>query len=340
MAKIGPVEARDSLQSVDMNRESNDILDKQTKDDVKKATDLNQMEKVKPETTAHKAGRIIAGILGGLLLAAGIAAATVAVTATFGVAVGVLGTVAAFAGITGSSIAAGAAGCAGIGLITTSALLAPKHAEVPAQPEVKQGSKFISQNDFSLLKNAVDAIDEENKVTFDAQTLDEIKEDLKDQKVNVKAKHVAAEDDVEFSNNTYFVITGNIKLENGQPPKVEKNLFNTSNYIDFVDKVLQKENINSAEITEKNVQLVRMYLSEAILDENILILHGDSKQAFSNPQFQKELAGELLSRIDDQATEERGKSLALFIAAITPVDFDAMKNAVPEENLGNNIIKA
>ncbi len=96
----------------------------------KKLSKTEIFEEVKPETTGHKAGRIISGILGGLLLAAGIAAATVAVTATFDVVVGVLGTVAAFAGITGSSIAAGAAGCAGIGHITTSALLAPKHPEI------------------------------------------------------------------------------------------------------------------------------------------------------------------------------------------------------------------
>ncbi len=148
MSRLSSVSGSESFNPVSMEEGVNEnLLDDKLKKDVKDSTDLSKIEKLNSETTAHKAGRIIAGILGGLLLAAGIAAATVAVTATFGVAVGVLGTLAAFAGITASGIAAAAAGCAGIGLITTSALLAPKDPSAMAESDSAKAENKIS--DFS-----------------------------------------------------------------------------------------------------------------------------------------------------------------------------------------------
>ncbi len=150
MSKLGSVNENANLNNISLNTNTEGAgVDKKIKDKVSSITHIDNIESVKPEGVGHKAGRIIAGILGGLLLAAGIAAAVVATTASFGVAAGILGTVAAFTGITGASIAAGTAGTAGIALITTSALLAPKHLQdtpVPVEtkePNQAEGSKQI-----------------------------------------------------------------------------------------------------------------------------------------------------------------------------------------------------
>ncbi len=326
------------------------LIDDNIRDSLKSITDINKFEELKPETTGHKAGRIIAGVLGGLLLAAGIAAAAVAVTATLGVAVGVLGTVAAFAGITATSIAAGSAGCAGIGLITTSALLAPKHAEVPASAAAQEkmpSSKYVSQKNIELLRNAADSIDEENKVSFDEEALEKIKGELKDKNVNVVAPHVEPEEggDLEFKNYSYFVITSNLNVDpvNGSVT-IDKKSFASAVYENFVSMILEKEKIEDAEINKKNVQIVRMYLTENVLNKDVTLtdLDNDKKRkAFNNPQFQKELANELISHIGDFDSEHYTKCLALFIAALTPVNLDeADNNEISQEDVSNSMIEA
>ena len=102
----------------------NDILDEELKKNFAEVTDLKNMEQLKsdlnakPESTMHKVGRFLSGILGGLLVAAGIAVAAVA---TCGIGVGVA--------------------AAGIGLIATSVALRPKNPGATAQQLDLQGMK-------------------------------------------------------------------------------------------------------------------------------------------------------------------------------------------------------
>ena len=75
--------ANDSINmSVDAEHNENSMFSFDTKEKYEKVTDLKNMEDMneikapKPESTMHKVGRFLSGILGGLFLAAGLAAAT------------------------------------------------------------------------------------------------------------------------------------------------------------------------------------------------------------------------------------------------------------------------
>ncbi len=224
---------QENLQPIEKKSGDNEIINKQTRDSIKETTNIKNIEKIVPESTGHKVGRIIAGILGGLLLAAGIAAATVAVTATLGVAVGVLGTVAAFAGITGSSIAAGAAGCAGIGLITTSALLAPKHSEDFADDRISEAENSAQEN--QEIKN-------EPEETVDLKNIDFSKN---------KAKSI-------FDS----MVSRIIDVETGRIDTKATNQTVYQNILFFVSTVLYESNIKDENVTNQSIAAVKQAVTQ------------------------------------------------------------------------------
>ncbi len=343
MSQVGALQGNGNDQQVKLNTVQNAVNNdlQKVKDKVEEVTNINKLQDVKAESTGHKAGRIISGILGGLLLAAGIAAAVVATTATFGAAAGILGTVAAFTGITGASIAAGTAGTAGIALITTSALLAPKHAGDAAVA----GGGYLSDKEIDLLTSAIDKIDNKHKVSFDENALEVIKEDLRDIKVEVEDRNADDEVDLSFKNTSYYVTTGNIVITDidradGAPQLVDKQVFDAGPYEKFVSQILQREHIDSPQINKKNVLLVRKYLAESINTDEILPENKKAKLALNNPKIQKQLAKALMDNFGKYNDEQYTKCLALFIAAIAPVDFDFENNPDVEEDLNNSMIRA
>ncbi len=102
------------------NDDSRMSIDSETKNKINEHTSLDKMENLggskppKPESTLHKVGRFLSGIIGGLLLAAGIAAATIA---SCGIAVGVA--------------------AAGIGLIAGATALRPKNPDALKNTDVQ-----------------------------------------------------------------------------------------------------------------------------------------------------------------------------------------------------------
>ncbi len=221
---------------------------------------------------------------------AGIAAATVAVTATFGVAVGVLGTAAAFAGITASSITAGAAGCAGIGLIATSALIAPKHAEVPA-----------------------DDIKEE-------VTADDIKEEevpapeIKKETVDIKK--------IDFTSSvakTMFdmMLSKLIDTKTGRLNAEYINKRARTLYIGyFVKNVLQKAQIQTDKVSDESVATVKQAINQCIkkiIDNNDI--NKNDAEIFNKKEFKTELLNELKN--DDDISIDNKILIDIFIKAIS-----------------------
>ncbi len=343
-----------SLQSIDLNDDNNKNINKETSDNYKKVANMTNFEGVKAETTGHKAGRIIAGILGGLLLAAGIAAAAVAVTATLGVAVGVLGTVAAFAGITGSSIAAGAAGAAGIGLITTSALLTPKHPDEPAVqkeveeiivvPENKGSAKEINkslldENKLFVFKKAVPFlvkvekkeanIDNEPKIDFKANIDNEanIAKELDSIKVDPENDFTIKIDLLNtFCQATYFQCEGkdsDIKI--GQYAKKESDQATAEScYIVFTKSVLKKVGITDFNLSKKNVLLVRQAISQCVKTA----IKGDAYlpylPAYGSEDFQKDLLKNIQNNLKNYKSDEDKAALKIYVAAMTAGDLDEL----------------
>ncbi len=123
MAKIGEGLNIPQNLTVAQNENKNDPIPENVKEDYQKINVVDTMEKAEPApASSGRARKIIAGIVGALLTAVGIAAAAASVLATAGISLGIMAGAAAFVGgITGTSIIAGVSGCAGIGLIAGSA---------------------------------------------------------------------------------------------------------------------------------------------------------------------------------------------------------------------------
>ncbi len=334
MSRLSAVSGRESLQSISMDEDVNkNLLDENVKKDVKDATDLSKIEKLNSETTAHKAGRIIAGILGGLLLAAGIAAAAVAVTATLGVAVGVLGTVAAFAGITATSIAAGAAGTAGIALIATSAHMAPAHPEVPSQHGSGDAEKVLEEKKIDFLKKGVSEIGKNGAVKFAGDDV------VADTAVKMKKLYIHYDPEVFNGNAMSLCMAIDNKLKNSDGDDLISTV--RDNKIDlacanFVEETLSKHDINSKELNAENILTVRRSLQEYFASMSGNNQYGELANKLNNGYFQQKFAEALIQTLGTQRNESDRKAVEIFIAAIAISDLDELDTAFTKEE--NNLV--
>ncbi len=275
-------------------------VDDKTKTVQEKISEINNLEKVEPESTGHKAGRIIAGILGGLLLAAGIAAATVAVTASLGVAAGVLGTVAAFAGITGSSIAAGAAGAAGIGLITTSALLSPKHLQDSHVPLEAKETKAVS------VQNPVEMPNPNVEFSY-----------------KVKGKYGGLINFVDAK-------TGELRREDYLPRTAALLA------IIFLEHVFEEAHISTEKVTKEGVEAIKNALNQCGEEVKSNKEYGyDRLDAFNKKEFRSALSEFMKEALPDLKAEKDRVIINTFIKALSSDD-----NQAPQEQQNNDIIFA
>ncbi len=317
---LNEVERSSSLKTIDLNDEN-----------LQKVTDMKNLEGVKAETTGHKAGRIIAGILGGLLLAAGIAAAAVAVTATLGVAVGVLGAVAAFAGITATSITAGAAGCAGIALIATSAHMAPGHPEVPAEHGSGDAEKALEEKRLDFLKKGVSEIANKGAVKF-------TDEDLSATSIKMNKLHIHY-DPEEFGSNVFmFCMNVNDKLKNSDGNDLISIV--RDNKIDlvcasFVKDTLTNHNINSLELNADSILTVRRSMQQFFCTMVGNKEYGALAEKLQDGNFQQKFAESLIQTLGTRRNGDDRKAVEIFIAAIAIRDLDELGTAFKkeEENL-------
>ncbi len=236
---------------------NNNEITKEQKNNYENTTKIDNLAGV-AKSSSGKAGRIIAGILGGILLAVGIAAATVAVTASFGVAAGILGTAAAFMGITGASVTAGAAGAAGIGLITCSAL-SPKHPEVPAE---NHGVKNTST---------------ETKVNAE---------------LNVNEKQFLS--DKNISNKISAIISSYDDTGKDDPVNIP-SVFNRKLIKVIVENVLGKANIDATKVSQEGVDAIKKAIDNSCKtmkadkdEKNVAIAN-----KFDNPDYKNKIAKQL-----------------------------------------------
>ena len=228
------------------------IIDAGFKKNIENETSMEKMEKLggpkppKPESTMHKVGRYLTGILGGLLLAAGVAAAVAATVASFGLAAGVVATAAAAVvgavGVTGASVAAGVAGAAGIGFIAGSAAMKPKEPEALLQQEPREMQTV-------------------NLTEFGAEETDTIKNAL-------KAKYDAEPALIQSDSNVGEKIGKLVESIEGEPVyEVDKSLAKPDDIKSCVKGILSENGIQKLEVNEKNMLLVRhaidTYLGES-----------------------------------------------------------------------------
>ncbi len=282
--------------NVNNNNENN--IDDKIKTEQKKLSSMVNFEKVSTETTGHKAGRIIAGILGGLLLAAGIAAATVAVTATLGVAVGVLGTVATFAGITGSSIAAGAAGAAGIGLITSSALLAPKHLQ-------------------------------ESHVSVELEEQNPAEDTVPVERANPNVK---------FSDNVtmyYRIMLPQFINRQTQSLEIENNLPAVGAMLvkNLVVEVFKEAKVSTEKVTEEGVAAVRNALNQSGEIFKSHSIYGKYVNVLNKQEVKNALAEFMKEALPDLKAEKDRVMINTFIQALSSDD-----NQEPQEQQPQNVL--
>ena len=221
-------------------KENEDILSPEIKKSYENETGPGKTEQLrtggktdpKPESTMHKVGRYLTKILGGLLLAAGVAAAAAATVMSFGFGgafiAATIGVVTGALGLTGVSVIAGVAGAAGIGLLATSEFMRPDDPEA-----------LLPQKNFG-----------DDKIEETVASLTKLDKGFKERPMTIQASAYMA------------LILSELKQDAKTGPYHLKANADSSHFMNFIEKALNNYGVTKFEVNETNVLLARLAINQ------------------------------------------------------------------------------
>ncbi len=339
-----------SVDDISQNEvEDNNLIDKKTSENQEKLTSLDNIEKISTQKSSGKAGRIFAKILGGLLLAAGFAAAAVATVCSLGIAPAFVGAIAAtIGGITGASIAAGVAGAAGIGFIAGS-IASGRSAESFVEG---QNSKHNTNDNLAMITNGNATGKVQNKVqeetfsgltrSFNTQDKVAIYEEYEIVDANFyRAELNSAAGSVAFNKTKLDDITYAIDVKDPEHPKLlnpDHEYALKPEYItDYVKNVINLCKGKSTAFSKENIALIRYALRYCFENPIMMGTHANRIPAFSNESFIKEISDfvqDEINKIKDSNKKEdieKYNLFSIFKAALKLSDEDIQKLAELEK---------
>ena len=347
-----------STGAVSQNNVENKLIDDKTNEIQEKLTSQDNLEKLGTKKSSGKIGRIMTGIAGGLLLAAGLAAAAVATVASFGLAVpGAIAAVAAAVGVTGASITSGVTGAASIGCLVGS-IVSGRKAEVFVEG---QNNKHNTDDNLAMITNGKvanhnEASPEELKLRKDRadyKNLDKVSgltHSFISGKLARSNNFMLSRDKFNFvqlhanfySKTGFEYITDAVDMsDNNQPklldPKHEYAL--KPEYItDYVKNVIEMCKGTSFEFSMENIALVRYAMGLCYEYPDKLALAANTLPAFTNEKFVDEISSfiqnEMTNLKDSVNDEEQEKYnlLSIFKAALRLSQADIDKLGELEKN--------
>ena len=301
------------------------------------------------------------GIAGGLLLAAGLAAAAVATVASFGLAVpGAIAAVAAAVGVTGASITSGVTGAAGIGCLVGS-IVSGRKAEVFVEG---QNKKHNTNDNLAMITNG--KIATHKAVNPEIQEIHKKREEYKQTKkycdltkafysepmaqadlhtmLEKKRYQLGALLTQYYKGTEVDDLLYAIDMSDQKHPKLlltGDNALKPKFIIDYVKNVMALGRASSLYFTKDNIALVRLGL--CLLSNNPQETGNSSVKltAFTNDTFVKEMS----DYIEAEMTKIKASSnprdqinynvLSIFKAALNLSDADIQKQE-EMENKENN----
>lgn len=325
--------------------EDNNLIDKKTSEIQEKLTSQDNIEKLGTHSSSGKLGRIITGIAGGLLLAAGLAAAAVATVASMGLATGIIAAVAGAIGITGSSVSAGVLGAAGIGCIAGS-IAGGRNAEAFVDA---QNSKNSTNDNLAMITNG--------KVTgtaVQAETFSGLRRSFNvDDKFARYAEFEIVRNNFDtsqilsqgkfnaFDNVGLDDITFAIDVTDPKHPKLvpyDHEFALKPEYIsNYVKNVIEKCKGKSTEFSSENVALIRFALKHCFDNSITMGTQANRVPAFHNESFINEISSftqnemNKLKNSENEEDIEKYNLLSIFKAALRLSEEDISKLAELEK---------
>ena len=320
-----------------------DIIDKQTSKIQDELASQDNIEKLGTGKKPSKVGRIISRIAGGILLAAGLAAAATATVVSLGVAPAVIAAAAtAIGGVLGTSIAAGVTGAAGIGCLVGSfvggrsaeAFVEGQHSKHNTNDNLAmitngkvtaKAPNTVQVETFSGLRRAFNVDDKaatygEYKIVEKNFTLDSLR-------ANVICGHLSEIRD----------ITDSIDVKDPNHPKLvepdHEDALKPEYITDFVKNIIDMCKGKSTEFSSENVALIRFALGHCFENPRLMGNHVNRIPAFHNESFINELSGfvqnemNAIKNSDKEEDIENYNLMSIFKAALRLSEEDIAKLA-------------
>ena len=322
-----------------------EIVDQVYDEEMAKLTSQDSIEKLGTDKKPSKVGRIMSRIAGGILLAAGLAAAATATVVSLGVAPAVIAAAAtAIGGVLGTSIAAGVTGAAGIGCLVGS-FVGGRSAEAFVEG---QHSKHNTNDNLAMITNGKVTVKAPNTVqveTFSglrrafnvddkAATYGEFEIVNKNFTIDKLITKVgcAAFDKTGFDDITYAM-----DVKDPEHPKLvepdHEYALKPEHITGYVKNVINLCKGTSTEFSRENIALIRYAIRYCFDNPIIMGNHANRIPAFHNETFINELSGfvqkemNAVKNSDNEEDIEKYNLLSIFKAALRLSDEDISKLA-------------